>query len=72
MSLSKKINRACNLALTLSIAIVPLSYAAEPINSIQDGRIIQGGTYYNTSTAKTTFVNSSSGGLWLKSDATVR
>jgi len=72
MNLTKKVTRACNLALTLSIALVPFSYAAEPINSIQDGRIIQGGTYYNTSNAKTTFVNSGSGGLWLKSDSTVR
>jgi len=61
-----------HLAFSVSIGLINHSYALTPINSSQDGRIIQGGTYYNTANAKTTFVNSGSGGLWLKSGTTVR
>ncbi len=47
-------------------------WAAQPINTVNDGRIVKGGTYYNTPDGKTTFQNSGSGGLWIKSDTTVR
>jgi len=54
------------------ITLSPLSYSLSPINSIQDSQIIQAGTYYNTPTGKTTFLNSHSGDLWLQSGSTVR
>lgn len=60
------------IAVSLTVALLPLSYASRPINTIQDGQIISGGNYYNTANGKTTFVNSGSGGLWLKSGNTVR
>jgi|GEM_PF-1189128 len=60
------------VGLSLTITLSPLSYALSPINSTQDGRIIQAGTFYNTPTGKTTFLNSHSGDLWLKSGSTVR
>lgn len=61
-----------SLALSLTVALSPLSYALSPINSTQDGRIIQGGTYYNTADSATTFINSQAGGLWLKAGTTLR
>lgn len=57
-------------ALTLSIT-TPV-FAVTPINSIQDGRIISGGTFANTADNKTTFTNSAGGGLWLKSGSSIR
>lgn len=60
------------IGLSLTITLSPLSYALTPINSTQDGQIIQGGTYFNTANAKTIFMNSHSDGLWLKSGVTVR
>lgn len=46
--------------------------AAQPINTVNDGRIVKGGEYYNTPDGKTTFVNSGSGGLWVQNGVTVR
>ena len=60
------------IGLACTIALTDQGFAATPINSVQDGRIISGGTYYNTADNTTTFVNSSSGGLWLKGGSTVR
>jgi hypothetical protein len=60
------------VALSLTIALIPTSEALNPINSTQDGRIIQGGTYYNTAGNTTSFINSQSGGLWLKAGTTLR
>jgi hypothetical protein len=42
-----------------------------PTHTVQDGRIISGGTYFNTAHQATTFINNNAGGLWLKSDSTV-
>lgn len=61
-----------SLALSLTVTLAPLSYALNPTNSTQDGRIIQGGTYYNTADSATTFINSQAGGLWLKAGSTLR
>ncbi len=61
------------VVLALSVGLFPAqSIAANPINSYNDGRIIQGGTYANTVDGKTTFTNSSGGGLWLKAGSTLR
>jgi|GEM_PF-865039 len=46
--------------------------AATPVDSIQDGPVVNGGTYYNTFLGKTTFTNSSGGGLWLKAGTNIR
>jgi len=62
----------CGVALSFTVALAPMSYALNPINSTQDGRIIQGGTYYNTAGNTTSFINSHSGGLWLKAGTTLR
>jgi len=48
------------------------SYAALPVNSTNDGRIIQGGTYGNTADNVTTFKNSTGGGLWLQAGQNLR
>ena len=59
----------CILLLTgRAMAVVP----AENVNTVNDGRIISGKTYYNTPGAVTSFINSGSGGLWLKSGTTLR
>jgi hypothetical protein len=58
--------------LSLTVALSPISYALSPINSTQDGPIIEGGTYYNTEDSKTTFMNTASGDLWLQGGTTVR
>jgi hypothetical protein len=42
------------------------------VNTVNDGRVISGKTYYNTPGAVTSFINSGSGGLWLKSGNTLR
>ena len=60
------------LLFSILIGLIPENYAASPINSFNDGQIIQGGSYYNTSSSKTTFFNSRSGDLWLQSGVTVR
>jgi len=60
------------MALSFTVALAPISYALSPINSVQDGRIIQGGTYYNTAGNTTSFINSHAGGLWLKAGTTLR
>jgi len=60
------------LVLAGSIGLNSISWAVTPVNTINDGRIISGGTYYNTAGNTTTFSNSQAGGLWLKAGATLR
>jgi hypothetical protein len=48
------------------------AWAAGPVNTVNDGRVISGGSYYNTPNGKTTFINSGPGGLWIKSGTSVR
>ncbi len=60
------------VALSLTIALTPTGHALSPMNSTQDGRIIKGGTYYNTPGNTTSFINSQSGGLWLKAGTILR
>ncbi len=54
------------------VSLVSDSYALSPVNSVNDGQIISGGTYYNTANSNTTFINSASSGLWIKGGNTVR
>lgn len=61
------------LAISISIFSMPYSYAGPgDVNSINDGRDIQSGTYFNTPGSRTTFQNSAGGGLWLHSGDLVR
>jgi hypothetical protein len=60
------------VTLAISVSIANPGLAANPMNSVQDGRIISGGTFANTADSKTTFINSAGGGLWLKSGTTIR
>jgi hypothetical protein len=65
--------RVFQVALSVSICLGNLlSYAALPTNSVNDGRIIQGGTYGNTADNVTTFKNSTGGGLWLQAGQNLR
>lgn len=60
-------------ALSLSLVILTgPSYSQVPINSVNDGKIIQGGTYANTPDGLTTFKNTSGGGLWLQKGSNLR
>ncbi len=64
-------------AVGISMMQMPIALAdsvpvSGPINSTNDGRVVQGGQYYNTPDSKTTFVNSGGGGLWIKSGSNVR
>lgn len=56
----------------VSSATLPAFAAPGDTNSWNNGQVVQGGTYYNTPDSKTTFVNTGSGGLWVKADTTVR
>jgi len=70
--ISKKWLLSFSLALSTFAASLPLSVAAPgDTNSINDGQVVTGGTYYNTPGEKTTFQNSGGTGLWLKSGTTV-
>ena len=57
-------------SITLATSLPML--AAQPVNTMNDGRIVKGGEYYNTADGKTTFTNSGSGGLWVQEGVTVR
>jgi hypothetical protein len=60
-------------AFTLLAASLTLCTSAfADINTVNDGPIVAGGNYFNTPGSKTTFKNSSGGGLWLKSGSNVR
>lgn len=48
------------------------SVASLPINSVNNGAIAKGGTYFNTANGKTTFTNTSGGGIWLKGGSNIR
>ncbi len=62
------------LAMSITVSSLPLASFAGPgdVNSVNDGQVVQGGTYYNTPGNKTTFQNSAGSGLWVKSGTTVR
>jgi hypothetical protein len=57
------------LVATLSLTVC---VAKAQVNTVNDGRIIAPGTYDNTAQGKSTFMNSGSGGLWLKAGNVVR
>jgi hypothetical protein len=68
----KPLSRAVlwTLAATVSLGVVPVSWGQ--VNQTLNGREVNGGTYYNTQGARTTFQNSGSGGLWVRRGALVR
>ncbi len=69
------ISKQFTLALTLSVGLLGIldrGVWAAAVNSVNNGAIVQGGTYYNTADSKTTFTNSGGGGLWLKSGSNLR
>lgn len=60
------------LAISVSAAAIPIALAAPgEVNSINNGRDIAPGTYFNTPGSRTTFQNTN-GGLWLHSGDLVR
>lgn len=61
-----------SLLLASSISLSNSAFSDAPVNSVQDSRIISGGTFTNTADSKTTFINSAGGGLWLKSGSVIR
>ncbi len=60
-------------AVSLTALSIPITAVAAPgdVNSINTGRDITGGTYFNTPGSRTTFTNPS-GGLWLHAGDLVR
>jgi len=58
--------------LVFGLGCYSLAWSAPPINTVNDGRIVAGGTYLNTSNSKTTFTNSQGGGLWVRPNTVVR
>jgi hypothetical protein len=59
------------LSIMITVSSVALSAPGE-INSVNDGREIQGGVYFNRAGSKTVFRNSGDGGLWLPSTRSIR
>ncbi len=69
----KRIALPLCLALSVCISSInPLLAAPGGVNSVNNGRVIHGGTYYNTPGNKTVFRNSGPGGLWLKNGSNLR
>jgi hypothetical protein len=67
------LNTFVSLSLTIGLTMSSIPAIAAPgdVNSINNGRDIQAGTYFNTPGSRTTFQNDG-GGLWLHSGDTVR
>jgi hypothetical protein len=60
-------------ALAISIALFPVSaFAANPVNTVNNGPVVSGGAYFNTPDGETRFTNTAGGGLWLKSGSNIR
>jgi hypothetical protein len=60
------------LVLASSITLSPKALAGgEAVNTVNDGAIVNSGTYYNTAGDKTTFVNSAKTGLYVAPGSTV-
>ena len=70
---TKPIDLIMSLAVSLTALSIPISAIAAPgdVNSINSGRDIAGGTYFNTPGSRTTFINPN-GGLWIHSGDLVR
>lgn len=69
-----RLNGALPVSLILSITAmsIPVAMAAPgEVNSINNGRDIAGGNYFNTAGSRTTFQNNN-GSLWLRSGSLVR
>lgn len=61
-----------SLAVSLTLGALPAFAGPGDLNSTNDGRDVQGGTYFNTEGSRTTFVNTGAGGLWVRSGVLVR
>jgi hypothetical protein len=59
------------LALAISLSGLMLPGFAQ-VNTLNNGSIVNGGTYLNTRDSKTTFRNTAGTGLWLKSGSNIR
>lgn len=61
------------LALTVSFSAVSLpTDAAGPVNTVNDGAVVQSGTYFNNPGLSTTFTNRSGGGIVLPKGGNIR
>lgn len=62
-----------SVCLSVSVSLLAhISYAAVPVNTVNDGAIVKGGTYYNSPTGETRFVNTDSGSIWLKTGVNIK
>jgi hypothetical protein len=59
------------LAMSLSVFSLPC-WADTPVNTVNNGSVIQGGLYLNTPDSKTTFTNTAGTGIWLKNGSNLR
>jgi hypothetical protein len=59
------------LAMSLSVFSFPC-WADTPVNTVNNGSVIQGGLYLNTPDSKTTFTNTAGTGIWLKNGSNLR
>lgn len=72
-TLLNTLNRGVLFSVTFGLLASSISaYGADPVNTVNNGRIVNGGTYYNTPDGKTTFTNTGSGGLWVRDNANIR
>lgn len=61
------------IALSVTVSAIGFpAFADNPVNTVNDGRVVNGGTFYNTADGKTTFINSGKGGLWVRDTTTIR
>lgn len=58
--------------LTVGHVILPVFADPLPVNQDNNGKIVTGGNYYNTAGNRTTFRNTGAGGLWVRSESTVK
>lgn len=68
-------NRVSGTATTTGVQSSQNTYvtnSTNPVNTVNNGRIVNGGTYYNTADSKTTFTNTGAGGLWVRDNANLR
>jgi len=71
-ALSKQLGLSLGLGVVAGFVALPGGWALPPIDTVHDGQVVAGGTYYNSAQGKTTFMNSGSGGLWVKGGTTIR
>ena len=61
------------LAVAVSFSLLSLpAWTITPVNTVNNGPVINGGIYFNTSGDKTTFINTAGTGMWLKGGSNIR